>query len=101
MAVFKSNATRTVCTALCILVMVSSALSELVLHKKVCPDIDWPCTRRKCAVLCLWEARKEDYPYPVKEHCDRPKKCCCRFYKEVHLPPPPHVGIVAAAEHDI
>ncbi|KAG2563095.1 uncharacterized protein LOC120646349 [Panicum virgatum] len=97
--VVKSNATRVaLCAALCILVMASSALSNLVVVKTDCFHMD-PCTFRKCADECLHRARTEDKP--VKNSCDTPKECCCRYYEWHPSPPPPHhAGVAAAAEGD-
>jgi len=137
--VVKNNATRVaLCAALCILVMASSALSNLVVgmclsncsyafHVMACLPgcmhgllIEWdrsmwvgrlnfavktdcfhmdPCTFRKCADECLHRARTEDKP--VKNSCDTPKECCCRYYEWHPSPPPPHhAGVAAAAEGD-
>ena len=136
--VVKNAATRVaLCAALCILVMASSALSNLVVgmwlsncsytfHMHVyifqdawlanpvrsvdvgrlnfavktdCFHMD-PCTFRKCADECLHRARTEDKP--VKNNCDTPKECCCRYYEWHPSPPPPQhrAGVAAAAEGD-
>ncbi|KAF8700158.1 hypothetical protein HU200_034528 [Digitaria exilis] len=60
-----------------------------------------PCTVNKCKIECIGKAKKQDYPYPVKQNCDTHKECCCRFYREEHSALPSHVAIAADDEEEL
>ncbi|CAL4983645.1 unnamed protein product [Urochloa decumbens] len=85
MAVGKSNATKTLCVTLCILMMASSALSELVLVGQAEVRMPTECTWKDCIKKCLEMNRN---PISLtRGECESRYMCYCKYY--VAQPPPP------------
>ncbi|CAL4979852.1 unnamed protein product [Urochloa decumbens] len=77
MAVAKSNTVRSMCVALCILLMMSSALSGWVEDHTECDAMD-SCTDPKCEAEC----QKKNTDLPFEPECTTPKECCCTFHRQ-------------------
>ncbi|KAG2612279.1 hypothetical protein PVAP13_4KG265700 [Panicum virgatum] len=79
MAAVKSNAVRSLCAALCIILMMSSALSAWVEDHTEC-DAMKSCTDAKCEQEC----QNKSTNLPIEPECTTPNECCCTFYREEH-----------------
>ncbi|CAL4983647.1 unnamed protein product [Urochloa decumbens] len=85
MAAVESSMTRALCAAICILMLTSSALSELVFVNQLLVYIPPNCTRQKCIAQCLRINRNPTIL--TQGECKSPTVCHCKFYKERSPPP--------------